>query len=90
MDQKCNQCSKKTQKKDPESFALQLVREYSKQAKRWFVACLIALAMLIATIAGFIWTIRNCENTVDAILAECAATESKTTKNTDMEYYEKT
>ena len=90
MNQKCNQCSKETQEKDTESFALQLVREYSAQEKRWFVACLIALAMLIATIAGFIWTIRSCENTVDTILAEYAETESKTTKNTDMEYYEKT
>ncbi len=90
MDRKCNQCSKKESQKESESFALQLVRAYSAQVKRWFIACLIILSLLIGTIAGFIWTLQRCEKTVEGLLVEYTSPEAGSLKNTDiMEYYEK-
>lgn len=52
MSNDCNSCNKKS-----DSFAMELLRGYSLQAKRWFVACMVILAMWIATIFGFIWFI---------------------------------
>ncbi len=47
----CNGC--KTNETD--SFAMELLKGYSMQAKRWFIACMVILSMWLATIAGFIW-----------------------------------
>lgn len=47
----CNGC--KTTETD--SFAMELLKGYSMQAKRRFVACMVILSMWLATIAGFIW-----------------------------------
>ena len=40
-----------------DSFAMELLKGYSAQAKRWFVACMVILLMWLATIGGFVWFI---------------------------------
>ena len=47
----CTHC--KTDEND--SFAMELLKGYSAQAKRWFIACMVILSMWLATIAGFVW-----------------------------------
>ena len=48
----CNHCG--TANKEEDSFAMTLVKEYSKTSRRWFVACMVILAMWLVTIAGFL------------------------------------
>lgn len=47
----CNHCGNENQ----DSFAMELLKGYSAQAKRWFIACLVILSMWLATIGGFVW-----------------------------------
>lgn len=47
----CNHCGNENQ----DSFAMELLKGYSAQAKRWFVACMVILLMWLATIGGFVW-----------------------------------
>lgn len=49
----CNHCGNENQ----DSFAMELLKGYSAQAKRWFVACIVILLMWLATIGGFVWFI---------------------------------
>lgn len=49
----CNHCGNENQ----DSFAMELLKGYSAQAKRWFIACLVILSMWLATIGGFVWFI---------------------------------
>ena len=49
----CNHCGNENQ----DSFAMELLKGYSAQAKRWFVACMVILLMWLATIGGFVWFI---------------------------------
>lgn len=51
MEHSCNHCNKN------DSFAMELLKGYSLQAKRWFIACIVILAMWLATIFGFVWFI---------------------------------
>lgn len=49
----CNHCGNENQ----DSFAMELLKGYSAQAKRWFIACMVILSMWLATIGGFVWFI---------------------------------
>lgn len=51
----CTHC--KTDEND--SFAMELLKGYSAQAKRWFIACMVILSMWLATIAGFVWYLQQ-------------------------------
>lgn len=42
---------------DNEKLATELLREVKMQAKRWFIAFCIMVALEVATIAGFVWYI---------------------------------
>ena len=42
---------------DNEKLATELLREVKMQAKRWFIAFCIMVALEVATIAGFMWYI---------------------------------
>lgn len=53
MGKTCNSCGTHEEKTD--SFAMELLKGYSAQAKRWFIACLVILSMWLATIGGFVW-----------------------------------
>lgn len=48
----CNEC--KSNKSD-ESFAMELLTAYSKQAHKWFIAFLVVSCFWFATIGGFVW-----------------------------------
>jgi type IV secretory pathway TrbF-like protein len=50
-EKQCNHCGNDNQ----DSFAMELLKGYSAQAKRWFIACLVILSMWLATIGGFVW-----------------------------------
>lgn len=49
-EKKCNNCGN-----DNDSFAMELLKGYSAQAKRWFIACIVILSMWLITIGGFIY-----------------------------------
>ena len=49
-EKKCNHCGN-----DNDSFAMELLKGYSAQAKRWFIACMVILSMWLITIGGFIY-----------------------------------
>lgn len=51
-EKKCNNCGTNN-----DSFAMELLKGYSTQAKRWFIACMVILSMWLATIGGFVWFI---------------------------------
>ena len=51
-EKKCNNCGTNN-----DSFAMELLKGYSAQAKRWFIACMVILSMWLATIGGFVWFI---------------------------------
>lgn len=50
----CEECKKnKVETKD--SFAMELLKDYSKQARKWFISCILISCFWLATICGFIW-----------------------------------
>ena len=51
MSKVCNGCVNDNQ----DSFAMELLKGYSAQAKRWFIACMVILSMWLITIGGFIY-----------------------------------
>lgn len=51
----CQEVAEKGKNKVEESFAKELLKGYSAQAHRWFVAFIIVLLMWFSTIGGFIW-----------------------------------
>lgn len=48
----CNHCGTD---ENGDNFAMQLLKEYSKTAKRWFIACMVVLIMWLSTIGAFVW-----------------------------------
>lgn len=65
----CNHCGEQNEQSD--SFAMELLKGYSAQAKRWFIACLTILFMWLATIGLFVWYLNQYDfesvtTTVDA------------------------
>lgn len=51
----CQDIAEKGKQNVEESFAKELLKGYSTQAHRWFVAFIIVLCMWFGTIGGFIW-----------------------------------
>lgn len=51
----CQEVAEKGKQQVEESFAKRLIKDYSIQAHRWFVICIVVLCMWLATICGFIW-----------------------------------
>lgn len=51
----CQEVAEKGKQKIEESFAKELLKGYSTQAHRWFVAFIIVLILWFSTIGGFIW-----------------------------------
>ena len=58
MDEKCNRCNCTAEK--CESLAMTVLKDYSARTKRWFIACIVILLILLATITGLIWTANRC------------------------------
>lgn len=51
----CQEVAEKGKNKVEESFAKQLLKGYSTQAHRWFIAFIVVLILWFSTIGGFIW-----------------------------------
>lgn len=53
---KCGMAAKaQTEKIEQESFAMEMLRESAKNAKRWFMAFIVILVCWLATIGSFVW-----------------------------------
>ncbi len=51
----CQEVAEKGKHKVEESFAKELLKGYSAQAHRWFIAFIVVLIMWFSTIGMFIW-----------------------------------
>nr|DAG65971.1 MAG TPA: hypothetical protein [Caudoviricetes sp.] len=51
----CQEVAEKGKNKVEESFAKELLKGYSAQAHRWFIAFIVVLIMWFSTIGMFIW-----------------------------------
>lgn len=51
----CQEVAEKGKEKVENSFAKELLKGYSAQAHRWFVAFIVVLIMWFSTIGMFIW-----------------------------------
>lgn len=56
----CTGCENNTEE---ESFAMALLRDYSKQAKRWFVVAIVELALILSMIGCAVYLIATTEIT---------------------------
>lgn len=59
IDKELNKVTEKAEhleeKVEQESFAMSMLREYSRNAKRWFTIAIVILCMWLSTIGVFIW-----------------------------------
>ena len=53
----CNHCASEKQ----DSFAMELLKGYSAQAKRWFIIAIIELAIILSIIGGAIYFLTTSE-----------------------------
>ena len=51
MQKQCTKCNTDNEN----SFAMELLKGYSAQAKRWFAISLVILTMWLTTIGAFVW-----------------------------------
>lgn len=51
----CGEIAEKGKTKVEESFARELLKGYSSQAHRWFIAFIVVLVMWFGTIGMFVW-----------------------------------
>lgn len=58
----CQEVAEKGKNKVEESFAKELLKGYSAQAHRWFIAFIVVLMMWFSTIGGFIWFLNQFKN----------------------------
>lgn len=68
---KCNaEVKKQTKQTEDESFALTLLREYSKTAHKWFIVSMVILCMWLATIGGFLWFLNQYNFESESIIVD--------------------
>ena len=51
----CQEVAERGKKEVENSLAMELLKNYAKSAKRWFVAFLVVLICLLVTIGSFVW-----------------------------------
>ena len=51
----CQEVAERGKKEVENSLAMELLKNYAKSAKRWFVAILLVLICLLVTIGSFVW-----------------------------------
>ena len=51
----CQEVAERGKKEVENSLAMELLKNYAKSAKRWFVAFLVVLTCLLVTIGSFVW-----------------------------------
>lgn len=76
----CQEVAEKGKNKVEESFAKELLKGYSAQAHRWFIAFIIVLLMWFSTIGGFIWFLNqyNFESTNTTEITQDSGTNTMT------------
>ena len=55
-EKKCNHCGN-----DNDSFAMELLKGYSAQAKRWFIIAIVELGIILSIIGGAIYFLTTSE-----------------------------
>lgn len=64
----CQEVAEKGKRNVEESFAKELLKGYSSQAHRWFIAFIVVLIMWFSTIGMFIWYLNQpIETTTETI-----------------------
>ena len=68
----CKEVAEQGKTKVEESLAMELLKGYSSQAHRWFIAFVIVLCMWFGTIGGFIWFLNqyNFESNTSTVIAQ--------------------
>lgn len=56
MDKTCNHCGNES-----DSFAMELLKEYSAQAKRWFIIAMVELGLILSIIGGAVYLFSTSE-----------------------------
>lgn len=64
MNCNCKEVAEKGRQKVEESLAMQLVRSYGKQAKKWFIAWLITFIALVGIVSGVVYYFTTTEFSV--------------------------
>lgn len=64
MNCNCREVAEKGKQKVEESLAMQLVRNYGKQAKKWFIAWLITFVALLGLLGGIAYIVTTTEFSV--------------------------
>lgn len=55
----CQEVAERGKEKIENSLAMELLKNYAKSAKRWFVAFLIVLICLLVTIGSLVWLLNQ-------------------------------
>ena len=68
----CKEVAEQGKTKVEESLAMELLKGYSSQAHRWFIAFVIVLCMWFGTIGGFIWFLNqyNFESNTSTVITQ--------------------
>lgn len=76
----CQEVAEKGKNKVEESFAKELLKGYSAQAHRWFIAFIVVLILWFSTIGGFIWFLNqyNFESTNTTEITQDSGTNTMT------------
>lgn len=71
-DLNCQEVAEQGKTKVEESLAMELLKNCSSQAHRWFIAFIIVLCMWFGTIGGFIWFLNqyNFENSTSTVITQ--------------------
>ena len=76
----CKEVAEQGKTKVEESLAMELLKGYSSQAHRWFIAFVIVLCMWFRTIGGFIWFLNqyNFEINTSTLITQDTGTNTMT------------
>lgn len=76
----CQEVAENGKNKVEDSLAMELLKGYSSQAHRWFVAFIVVLCMWFGTIGGFIWFLNqyNFESNTSTVITQDTGTNTMT------------
>lgn len=76
----CQEVAENGKNKVENSLAMELLKGYSSQAHRWFIAFIIVLCMWFGTIGGFIWFLNqyNFESNTSTVITQDTGTNTMT------------
>ncbi len=76
----CQEVAEKGKQKVEESIAMQVVKDSTKNSKRWFTIAIVILCMWLATIGGFVYFLNqyNFESTNTTEITQDSGTNTMT------------